>query len=388
MSQTRRSFVKLLGTLAALPGSELMASALFPASTGRLAKQGDYLLSAFDDQQGQHFVGVFDLIKSQWLIRAQVQERYHSGVFSRPTVGEGTDSATSLKFIFVSRRPGKKAVICDLLSQKVMEIAAPSGQHFYGHAALDGKGNAWFTENDFQNGKGLITCRSENVSGAVSNVIDLNGIGPHELKFLSDGRHVVVGLGGIETHPDFPRKKLNLESMKSELLLVDTATSEVIHRLSPPNPQLSLRHLDVAQDNTVVVGAQFQGPKYEQFPLVYWYAPGQALTAFDAPLAVWQSMNQYIASVTINPVKQEVVVSCPRANAVHLFSLKDHQWKSSYRLQDPGGVSVDSNGHYLVSCGTGNILCLSSNNDVLALEQQYTVSDTRWDNHMDRVVFS
>ena len=37
-----------------------------------------------------------------------------------------------------------------------------------------------------------------------------HGVGPHELLLLGDGRTLAVANGGIETHPDFGRAKLNI----------------------------------------------------------------------------------------------------------------------------------------------------------------------------------
>jgi hypothetical protein len=90
----------------------------------------------------------------------------------------------------------------------------------------------------------------------------------------------------------------------------------------------------------------------------------------------------------VNTEKQEVLVSCPRSNSVHLFSLSEGVWLSQYRLRDPGGIAMLLDGSYLISTGEGEIVCLSSNNDALTLVSSKRVSDTRWDNHMDRVMLS
>ncbi|GLQ29771.1 DUF1513 domain-containing protein [Litoribrevibacter albus] len=385
MSQDRRSFVKLLAALAASPAIA-NATYVMPSSqkVSSPSFSGNILVSAFDDLKGQHYVGAYDLSAKTWLERVAVSRRYHSGVARFDGAG-----VVSQQLVFVARRPGNLAVVLDLTKRQVIELTAAEGRHFFGHAAVDADNRVWFTENDYVNGRSLLVARSGSRLETVDAEIDLQGIGPHEFRFLKDGRTAVIGLGGIETHPDFPRKKLNLDTMQSEILLVDTKAQQIIDRDKPLDPQLSLRHLDVAAvRDQVVIAAQYQGPKYEQFPLVYHYQVDQGLKPFDAPESVWQSMNQYIASVQINEDGSEVLVTCPRSNLVHLFSLTQGKWLSQFKLPDPGGACTDDLGRYLVSTGTGQIVCLSSNNGVLTLERDELVSDTRWDNHMDRVVVS
>ena len=383
MNQNRRSFIKLLASFSAI-SSIGGCSQLLTSETSSFSS--NLLLSAFDDHSGQHFIGLYDLDNAVWVIREKVDFRYHSALVQRGDLVSGDVISLNDQFLFVSRRPGNKATLVDQRSRSVVDIVAEEGHHFYGHAAEDGQGRIWLTENNYKKGRGLLSCRSKTNLNEVVKTIDLNGIGPHQLCFFPDGKHAAVGLGGIETHPDFPRKKLNLDSMQSELLIVDIESGEIISRAKPPHPQLSLRHLDVTSDDSIVIGAQFQGPKYEQFPLLYFYRADTGLQALDAPDAVWESMNHYIASVTVKSTTKEVVVSCPRANTVHLFSLLDGTWKSAFRMSDPGGVVVTNDGDFVISCGSGELMCLSSNNGVLTLEQQYRVGDTRWDNHMGRVV--
>jgi hypothetical protein len=386
MNSDRRAFVSLLAALSCAPALANARFVLPGQDTESTRKDSnDVLISAFDDQAGQHFVGAYNVSKAKWLARVAVQHRYHSGVV-RYASEKKTLSASHI--VFVARRPGNQAVVLDLASRQIIELQAGEGRHFYGHAAVDAQNRVWFTENDFANQRSLLVARSGARLETVDVEIDLAGIGPHEFQFLADGKTAVVGLGGIATHPDYPRKKLNLDTMQSETLLVDTQTQRIVHRDTPLDAQLSLRHLDTASDDTVVIGAQYQGPKYQQFPLVYKYQATQGLVAFDAPESVWRSMNQYIASVQINSEMREVMVSCPRANAVHLFSLDQERWLSHFKLPDPGGVCLDHNGRYLVSTGQGKIVCLVSKNGVLTLEHEKLVSDTRWDNHMDRVVIS
>ena len=94
-------------------------------------------------------------------------------------------------------------------------------------------------------------------AGRFLDELDLAGIGPHQLAMMPDGSTMVVALGGLQTHPDQGRKKLNLETMQSALVYLDSRNGDILDRLESPQRHLSLRHLDVAINGSVVVGAQF-----------------------------------------------------------------------------------------------------------------------------------
>ena len=67
---------------------------------------------------------------------------------------------------------------------------------------------------------------------------------PHEAMLLGDDV-ICVANGGIETHPDFGREKLNLSTMKPNVAFIDRLTGDLIslRELPPDLHQVSLRHL-------------------------------------------------------------------------------------------------------------------------------------------------
>ncbi|MGO8070867.1 DUF1513 domain-containing protein, partial [Rhizobium leguminosarum] len=62
-----------------------------------------------------------------------------------------------------------------------------------------------------------------------------------------DGRLRSVANGGIETHPDCGRTKLNLGEMQPSLALSDAATGALVekHVLPVEGAELSTRHIDL-----------------------------------------------------------------------------------------------------------------------------------------------
>src|SRR3546814_9184204 len=93
--------------------------------------------------------------------------------------------------------------------------------------------------------------------------------------------------GGIRTHPDFPRAKLNLATMRPSLAYIDRHKGRLIAEARWPDDrhQLSIRHLDVATDGTVAFGMQYKGPKGDAMPLVAMHRGAGALVPLAMPEA-------------------------------------------------------------------------------------------------------
>ena len=111
------------------------------------------------------------------------------------------------------------------------------------------------------------------------------GVGPHELLLLGDDRTIAIANGGIETHPDFGRAKLNLPTMKPSYVLVDRMTGDLIekHELPPELHQLSIRHMDTDETGAVWFGCQHEGPATERPALVGRAVRGKELQLIDMP---------------------------------------------------------------------------------------------------------
>ncbi len=105
-----------------------------------------------------------------------------------------------------------------------MTIQSVAGRHFFGHGVFSPDGALLYaTENDFDNAAGMVGIYDARSGFARIGEFPTHGVGPHELLLLGDGRTIAIANGGIETHPDFGRAKLNLPTMKPSFVLVDRA---------------------------------------------------------------------------------------------------------------------------------------------------------------------
>ena len=333
-------------------------------------------VSAFSTKTDQHFIGILDS-QGKLLHQIAVPSRGHSASIS----SDGKLAA------FFARRPRRWLLVVDVTSgEKVGEIEAEAGRHFFGHGVFSADNRYLYTtENDFDNNRGIVGIYS--VGDAVRKESEMLsfGVGPHELALLSDAKTLVVCNGGIETHPSYGRQKLNLDTMQPSLTYIDIPTQTQMSSVQPPHHQLSLRHMALTQDDTIVVGAQYQGAKSDLHPLVFTHRLGQASLCpmngqSDTHL---RRLKHYIASVAVSYDGRIAITSSPRGDRVSVWDVPEGQWIKDLPLPDIGGVSALASGGVLLSSGNGSIYrSVSYGAPVKVLAQH---PDLHWDNHLKHV---
>lgn len=325
-------------------------------------------ISAHNDHQGRFFIAGIDALGRK--------------VFSLPVDSRGHGMAVNPAYphtaVYVSRRPGTQLHQVDLTSGELLaEITAGKYRHFVGHAYFSAGGEYLFTpENNYKKGQGVISVRDAQ-SLQVLGEMPSYGIGPHELHLLSDGKTLVVANGGILTQPSQPRKKLNLDTMQSSLVYIDVTTGKLQSEYRLPDQQQSIRHLDVAEEDTVVCGVQYQGSRSKAVPLIYQHSGEQELQPmhdYD-----WLSLKQYTGSVTFSEQSDLLVVSGPRAHKLTLWDSAQQKLLKEYNLYDACGVAWNGS-HFIVTTGTGFVYQLNVTS--LALTALRQEAGVKWDNHL------
>lgn len=370
MAIDRRQFLIRLGALAVatLPGIPL---ALTKAQTPAYC-------SSFTDVYGKHWLALLSPA-GEVLSQVATPSRGHGACLS----GDNTLIAG------FARRPGRWLMLLNRNSGEVLARGnAPEGSHFNGHGVFSHDSTHLFvTENDYANQRGMIGVYTANTLQRVAE-IGSYGIDPHELALLSDGQTLVVANGGIVTHPDFGRRKLNLASMAPNLSYIDIPSGKVLESHAPPHHQLSLRHLSVTSDDRVIIGAQYEGPAEDDRPLVFLHQRGKALRPLPGqPLSAQRNLVHYIASVTCCPKGRFALTSAPRGNRVSQWDIRKETWVTDLDLPDIGGIAVapDSEGRVdgdamLLSSGTGVLYGVSLPSG--EAKPLLAHPKLQWDNHL------
>lgn len=367
----RRHFTQQLIASIALAG--VPVSALTAASSSGL------LASATEDSEGNHWLQVLG-DSGQHLHSIGLPARAHQVIFhpQRPWVA------------VVARRPGYYLWLVDYQTGKIVQKIEPQANfHFYGHAAFSADGSTLFTtENHITNGEGKVVVRDidtvANNEVQIRNVFDSYGIGPHQLALMADKKTLVIANGGIKTHPDHPRKKLNIDTMQPSLVYLDAQSGKLQEQVFPSSEyhQLSLRHFDVNAEGKLIIGFQYQGEPFNQVPLIATHKQGQSLQFLWAPEPVNLAMKHYVGSACFDKSGQFAMLSSPRGNLVTLWDMQNNQFIDKVNCYDGCGLASSKAGVFLISNGAGDIF------EYDLLSQQKTPLNIKglpkqsWDNHM------
>lgn len=278
-----------------------------------------------------------------------------------------------------ARRPGDRLWEIDLGRGRITaDVPADAGHHFFGHGVFSHDGTRLYTtENRYSDSTGLVRVRDA-LDYRVLDELPSGGIGPHDIRLLSDGRTLVVANGGIETHPDLRRRKLNLATMDPSLAYLDSTDGRILEQHRLPHHQLSIRHLGVGAGDEVIAIQQFEGNRDDYLPLVMIHRLGEApRLPFADDDSLWR-MNHYTASAAVDSAGSTALVTCPRGNLVTLWSLSEARLIASYDIRQPYGAALARDGAYFITGATGEVHRLIPGGTP---ELVHTASGV-WDNHL------
>nr|WP_201533364.1 DUF1513 domain-containing protein [Psychrobacter immobilis] len=244
--------------------------------------------------------------------------------------------------VVMGRRPSESFWVLDTATGQVQfAITAADNRHFYGHAcySLDGS-KLYVTENDTINLTGKIGIYDALHNYQKITEFDSQGIGPHELIMHPDGETLIIANGGIKTE-QASREELNLDTMRPSLAYLNRHDGTLLEQIIPEHNQMSVRHLAIHDDGTVMIGIQFQGEKHINVPLVLTHNRGD----FDfKPLIMpgnqWQRFHQYIASVAVDSEHNLLCVATPIGDCAAIYDLNTRMLIDEVRLPDCAGVSL------------------------------------------------
>jgi len=340
------------------------------------SEKSQWLVSGCSDKKGNFFAAAFDL-SGELISKVPLPARAHEVIAISSKPGHA---------LVFARRPGNYVLEVDFSTGEIIEhIKVGDGQRFYGHGVLINNDSILLTtENDYQRGQGLIVLRDRK-SQQVLEQFDSGGIGPHQLAVMpnSNEQQIVIANGGIQTHPEQARKKLNLDTMSANLAYMDIGSGKVIDKFELENKHLSIRHLDVSEQGKVIAGMQYQGASTDEVPLAIAHQGESQLQYLKADVNTWRSMKQYTASICINDKDNTVAITCPKASLLTYWQLDSNEFISSHKLKDGAGATLAA-GKFVISTGRGRVI--SQENPLVPYQISADFNELRWDNHMTSIV--
>ena len=332
---------------ASVGAPDFLAAGLFP--------DGSYRLAGLDEQGGT--------------------------LFTLPLPARGHAAAAhpfKAQAVAFARRPGTFAIVVDCATGAQMaQLTAPEGRHFYGHGTFSADGTVFFaTENDYEAGAGRISiwdAESYERIGEFSS----GGIGPHDIRLMPDGQTLVIANGGIETHPETGRTKLNLPVMAPNLTYL-SLSGTVLDQVSPPQDlhKNSIRHLAVRQDGLVGFAMQWQGSSAEHPPLLGLHRRGENPRLLAAPDKDQSALQGYAGSIAFASDGATIAITCPRGNTLHQFETARGALTNAFALEDVCGLGAGTDG-LVFTTGTGLFGVLNDTAPAIRAHKK-----CQWDNHL------
>ncbi|WP_406648261.1 DUF1513 domain-containing protein [Aliisedimentitalea scapharcae] len=349
----------------------MMATGLCPVPSWAEAGNPNYLAAARRPDGGFELAGL-DAAGNR-VFRVRLPDRGHAAA-AHPVRPEA---------VAFARRPGTFAIVLDCRTgREIARLETPGGRHFYGHGSFSTDGRVLFTtENDFEAGQGVISLWDVTKGYGRIGEYPSAGVGPHDICVMSEGDVMVVANGGIETHPDMGRAKLNLPLMRPNLtyLSLDGVVLDQLE-LAPALHRNSIRHLAVRADGLVGFALQWQGEGGESPPVlaVHHRLGGLALRLFEAPMPEQRRTKGYAGSIAFSEGGDLVGFTSPRGGVLHVFNVTSGALAGAHRIHDVCGLSSAPNGFRYTS-GTGDIGRAGAGAKTLTVVATH---DCQWDNHL------
>lgn len=324
--------------------------------------------------------------------------------------GAAAHAGRGLSAVF-ARRPGDWFALFDTAGDgAVRRVPVPASRRAGGHGAFSADGR-WLhvVENDFDAARGTLAVHDLADRRAPRRVAEIptGGVGPHDLLRVPGTDLYLVANGGIATHPDTGREKLNLADMRPNVALVRAAPGRRAERLARwrlPETwhRVSLRHLALDGAGRLWVGGQDEREPAERAgaraPLVATAeladataAPRRgagtappphslALDPVDLPEDAHRALGGYVSSIDASG--GAVAVTSSRGGSALLLDARSRTLRARLALGDCSGVAATDEPElgWRLTNGRGEFVAC----DALGIEPR-SVHRFAWDNHLTRI---
>lgn len=220
--------------------------------------------------------------------------------------------------VVFARQPGTFAVVFDPAGREApVTLTSIEGRHFFGHGVFSPDGGLLYaTESDFEAAQGVIGIYDARDNYRRIGEFPTYGTGPHEMLLMPDGVTFVVANGGIETHPDYGRAELNLDTMDPSVVFVDRRDGTLVGqlRLDAGLHQLSIRHMAIDMRGRVWFGCQYRGAAGDSPQLVGYATMDGGIQLIELPRDTLLDLRNYVGSVAVSADGGRVAVSSPEGD--------------------------------------------------------------------------
>ncbi len=261
--------------------------------------------------------------------------------------------------VVFARQPGTFAVVFDPQGRAApVTLTSVEGRHFYGHGVFSPDGRLLYaTESDFEAARGVVGIYNATDGYRRIGEFPTFGTGPHEMLLMPDGVTFVVANGGIETHPDFGRTELNLETMDPSVVFIDRRDGRLVGqlRLDAGLHQLSIRHMAIDGRGRVWFGCQYKGAPEDKPQLVGYATMDGEIRLIELPPGTLADLRNYVGSVAVSADGATVAVSSPEGDLLVAIDVEGKRPILAETLRNGCGLAADGMG-FVATSGNGEMI--------------------------------
>ncbi|MBE0580634.1 DUF1513 domain-containing protein [Devosia sp.] len=284
--------------------------------------------------------------------------------------------------VVFARQPGTFALVFDPAGREApVTLTSVEGRHFFGHGLFSPDGRLLYaTESDFEAARGVVGIYDATDGYRRIGEFSTYGTGPHEMLLMPDGVTLVVANGGIETHPDFGRAELNIETMDPSVVFIDRRDGALVGqlRLDAGLHQLSIRHMAIDGRGRVWFGCQYKGASGDSPQLVGHATMDGEISLIDLPPGTLVDLRNYVGSVAASADGAMVAVSSPEGDLLVAIDVEGRRPVLVETLRNGCGLAADGRG-FVATSGEGEMVGLAGS------ERAPQRFDFLFDNHVLRV---
>lgn len=284
--------------------------------------------------------------------------------------------------VVFARQPGTFALVFDPFGREApVTLTSIEGRHFYGHGVFSPDGRLLYaTESDFEAAQGVVGIYDATDGYRRIGEFPTFGTGPHEMLLMPDGVTFVVANGGIETHPDFGRTELNLETMDPSVVFIDRRDGRLVGqlRLDAGLHQLSIRHMAIDGRGRVWFGCQYKGAPADKPQLVGYATMDGEINLVELPPGTLADLRNYVGSVAMSADGGAVAVSSPEGDLLVAIDVEGKRPVLVETLRNGCGLAADGGG-FVATSGEGEMV------GIAGAGREPRRFDFLFDNHVLRV---
>ena len=145
--------------------------------------------------------------------------------------------------------------------------------------------------------------------------------------------------------------------MMPSLAYIDFSTGSLMEKVSLPEElhQLSIRHIDVNQDDQVVIAMQYQGDKTDQVALMAVHKRGTQIKLLSAPTSTYLAMKHYCGSVCFDDSGKYAAATSPKGDRITIWDITKLIIVDERRCRDACGVAALGKKGFVISSGAGKL---------------------------------